>query len=146
MLAHTLGLSLGSAGAAAREMDELLTWRLLDNAHYIARLHDAGDLSQSDLASVVDDHELDSVTIIDRSGRIALRAGEEIPPGLVSRIFDASTGGADDVILGPSTEMGVDHLIGKTLHGLQQLREAPLVDEAHPVVRQDDGGRGGGVA
>jgi signal transduction histidine kinase len=110
MLANTLGPSLGAAAAASRELKELLAWRLLDNAQYIARLHAAGKLSQSDLVSDIDDHELDSVTIIDRSGQVVMQAGDDIPVDLRQRSIDASTGGADDMILGPTTEMGIDHL------------------------------------
>jgi len=110
VLASTLGPSLSATAAATRELDELLTARLLDSTHLIARLHHAGALTASDLAEVIDRGDLDSVGVVDRDGRIVLAEGEEIPPAVLSQVRDEIRGGADDVILGSSIEMDVEHL------------------------------------
>jgi signal transduction histidine kinase len=109
-LAHTLGPSLAAAAAAARELDELMTWRLLDDAHLMARLYDAGELSAGELAAIVDQNDLDSATIIDRSGRVILWEGDEISADILEQVGDASSGQADDVILGWTTERDIEHL------------------------------------
>jgi len=109
-LAGTLGPSLAATAAATRELDELLTDKLLGSARLIARLHAAGTLSAAELDVIVDRNDLDSVVVVDRTGRVALEAGEGIPPGILGQVGDAARGRADDVVLAPSMEMGVEHL------------------------------------
>ena len=110
VLANTLGPSLAAAAAATRELDELLTGRMLDGAHLIGRLHDAGALSTDELAWIVDRNDLDSVVVVNPSGRPILEAGEEIPLDVLAQVQEASSGGADEVILGATVEMGIEHL------------------------------------
>jgi len=110
VLAKTLGPSLAAAAAATRELDELLIGRLLDGAHLIGRLHDAGALSTDELVWIVDRNDLDSVVVVDPSGQPILEAGEEIPADVLAQVQEASSGGADEVILGPTIEMGIEHL------------------------------------
>jgi signal transduction histidine kinase len=109
-LANTLGPSLAAAAAATRELDELLTGRLLDGAHLIARLHEAGALTLDGLAQIVDRNDLDSIVVVDSNGVVGLEAGEPIPPDVLGEVHDALAGGADEVILGATIEEGVGHL------------------------------------
>jgi signal transduction histidine kinase len=110
VLADTLGPSLSATAAATRELDELLTARLLDSAHLIARLYRARALSSDDLAAIVDRSDLDSVGVVDRNGKIVLAEGERIPREVLLQVRDEIRGGADDVILGSSIEAGVEHV------------------------------------
>ena len=109
-LANTLGPSLAAAAAATRELDELLTGRMLDGAHLIARLHEAGALSTDGLAEIVDQNDLDSIVVVDPNGAVVLEAGEPIPPEVLVEVHDGLGGGADEVILGVTIEEGVEHL------------------------------------
>jgi signal transduction histidine kinase len=110
VLADTLGPSLSTTAAATRELDDLLTARLLDSAHLIARLQSAGALSSNDLAEIIDRSDLDSVCVVDHEGNVLLAEGEEVPPAVLSQVRDEMREGADDVILGSSIEMDVEHL------------------------------------
>lgn len=110
MLANALGPALASAAAASRELDEVLAWRLLDNARLIARMHEGGHLSQLGLDEIIDQNDLDSVAVVDREGAVVLRANDDIPPAVLDRTRDAWNGEAEEVILGLTTEAGVEHL------------------------------------
>jgi len=111
VLANTLGPSLGAAAAASRELDEILAGKLLDATHLLVRLYDARALSADVLAQIVDQNDLDSVVVVDAAGGVMLEAGEEIPSDVLGQIREASSGGADDVILGPTTETSIEHLV-----------------------------------
>lgn len=109
-LASTLGPSLAAAAAASRELDELLAWRLLDHTHLLGRLHQAGDLSPDGLAEIVDQHDLDSAVIMDGRGRVVLQAGSEVVAEALEQVREAASGQIDDMVLGWTTEMEIDHL------------------------------------
>ena len=44
LLARSLGPGLAAASSSLRELDELVAWRLLDNARLLSELHAAGGL------------------------------------------------------------------------------------------------------
>ena len=110
VLATTLGPSLAAAATGSREFNELLTWRLLDDAGFIARLYGAGNLSAEDLEEVLEEQELDSIAIVDEQGRLLASHGAIVPPDILELIQPAAKGAADDVILAPAMEFGVEHL------------------------------------
>jgi signal transduction histidine kinase len=109
-LAGTLGPSLAAAAAATRELDELLTARLLAGARLVAGLQAAGALSPDALERLVERDDLDSIVVVGRHGRVLLDAGEGVPPRVLGRIDEAVRGLADDVVLVPSIEDGIEHL------------------------------------
>jgi signal transduction histidine kinase len=109
-LAGALGPSLAAAAAATRELDELVTARLLAGARLVAGLHEAGALGPGALEWIVDRDDLDSITIVDAQGRISRAAGEDVPPEALESIGDAVRGRADEVVLVPSFEDGIEHL------------------------------------
>jgi signal transduction histidine kinase len=109
-LAETLGPSLAAAAAATRELDELLTNKLLASAWLVAGLQEAGALNRDALERIVDGNDLDTVFVVDGDGSTLFRAGEGIPPAILDQIDDAVRGLADDVVLVPSVEDGIEHL------------------------------------
>jgi len=118
VLARTLGPSLAAAAASARELDELVTSRLLDGSHLIARLREAGALSRGALDDIVDRNDVDSVVVLDATGGVVLAAGEAVPEEVLDQVRGIVDGAADLVVLDPTIEDGVEHLcVASTVAG-----------------------------
>jgi signal transduction histidine kinase len=108
LLARTLVPALSAASAAARELDEIVAWKLLDNARLLSRLDAAGALGDVELAGLLVANGLDAVVFVDPEGRIERRAGNPIPAETVEeQLAPLVHGEADELILGWSP--GVEH-------------------------------------
>jgi signal transduction histidine kinase len=110
VLASSLGPGMAVASSSVGELDELVTWRLLDIARLLARLHAASALNAEALAGTLEESGLDSVALFDRQGTVRALAGEPVPMELGAQLEELTTGIADELILGSSVEDGVEHL------------------------------------
>jgi signal transduction histidine kinase len=110
LLARSLGPGLAAASSALRELDELVTWKLLDNARLLAALHAAGGLSGERLSAIAEENGLDSAALFDAAGGLLLYAGEYVPDEIVGEIGEIVRDGAEEIVLGSSTEQGIDHV------------------------------------
>lgn len=64
-LGRALGMSIAAADAATLEIDELLRWKLLDDARFFAALLAGGPVRPERLSDLADDTGLDSVVALD---------------------------------------------------------------------------------
>ncbi len=115
LLAHTLGPALASASAAARELDELLSWKLLDNARLLARLEarsrPAGPPEDpaGELATLAEENGLETVVVLAPGGGVLQRTGRPVDEAaLRARLAPVLRGEADELILGAASE--AEHL------------------------------------
>jgi signal transduction histidine kinase len=115
VLAGTLGPSLAAAAAAGRELDELLSEKLLSAARLIGRLRSEGILTRLTLERVVDEGDLDSVVVLEANRRIVLEAGEAIPEEVLDTVATAARGLAEELLLPVSVEDGIEHLGAATV-------------------------------
>ena len=96
LLAEGLGTSLASASAAERELEELLTWKLLDNAALLAALEAAGGRPRAGGAELLDGHGLAALVRFDAAGAVAWQAGWADAAGrLAAAGRELAAGGAD---------------------------------------------------
>jgi len=102
LLAHTLGPALASASASSRELDELLAWKLLDNARLLARLETTAPLSDGELADLLEADGLDGVLRLGADGAV-LRRGGTVPDETVlrERLGSVFRGEAEELLLAP---------------------------------------------
>jgi len=106
LLAHTLGPALASASASARELDELLAWKLLDNARLLARLEAAAPPSDEELADLLEANGLDGFLWLAANGAVRRRAGAAVDAAaLRERLAPLLRGEAEELILGARPEM-----------------------------------------
>src|SRR6185295_11201374 len=100
LLAHALGPALASASASARELDELLTWKLLDNARLLARLEDAAALGDGELTELLEANGLDAVLRLSAGGVVLRRGGAPLDEAaLRRRLAPLLRGEAEELIL-----------------------------------------------
>lgn len=100
-LARSLGPALAAASSATRELDEVLAWKLLDNARLLSRLDAAGLLREDELEGLLEANGLDLVLVLDRTGSVLRWAGTVPEPGLVEeRVRAVAAGAAEEVVLG----------------------------------------------
>jgi len=102
LLARTLVPALAAASSSARELDEIVASKLLDNARLLARLDRAGALGDRDLDDLLDSNGLDLILVLDARGVPVRRAGawqdaEEISD---DRVRAVASGDAGEAILG----------------------------------------------
>ena len=112
-LARSLGPGLAAASNAAREIDEVVIWKLLDNARLLAEI--GGDRSFSApqrqrLARIAEANGLDTVAFIDAAGDLALALGEYPSASTVAEVYSLVSGEDQEFILDPILEDGFDHL------------------------------------
>ena len=104
LLAHTLGPALASASASSRELDELLAWKLLDNARLLARLEDRAPLADGELAELLEANGLDAFLRVRRDGTAVRRGGAPLAEeALRDRLAPLLQGKADELVLPPGT-------------------------------------------
>lgn len=116
VLARSLGPGLEAATVALREIDELISWKLLDNARLLSALHSTGGLATERLSRIVEDNGLDSVVLIDSLGETDLVVGADVPDRILAQIREFISGEAEEMILGSSVEGGVEH-VGAAVRG-----------------------------
>ena len=108
LLARTLGPALASASASARELDELLAWKLLDNARLLARLPPLPP--DTELEALLETNGVDAALWLAPDGRVERRAGTspdlDLRAALALRdaLAPLLAGEADEVIVGPDAE------------------------------------------
>jgi len=110
LIARSIGAGLVAASHAAREIDEIVLWKLLDNARFLAQIEadDPSDISA--LQRIVEANGLDSVVFYDREGAMQLSFGDPVPDSFVAALEPAITGQVDEQILGSALEEEIDHL------------------------------------
>lgn len=109
LLAGSLGPGLVAASNASREFEELVFWKLLDNARLIAALTSEARVEDLVLERLLDANGLDSIVIVDADGGIQ-RFGETFDEALLEDLSPLMRGEADDLILGSTTQHTVRHL------------------------------------
>ncbi len=116
VLAYSLGPGLTAASNAAREIDEIIIWKLLDNARLLAEY----SLSDPELPQrvewIAEANGLDWVAYLDADGEPALVFGDEPfpdrpgPKGPIEEVRGVISGRGDEIILDPVLEDGIEHL------------------------------------
>lgn len=105
LLAHTLGPALASASASSRELDELLAWKLLDNARLLARLEATAPVSADEMADLLEANGLDAVLRLGPQGDVLRRGGASLnEEALRERLSPLFRGEAEELLLPPSPE------------------------------------------
>jgi len=128
VLAGTLGPGLSAASNASREIEEVVTWRLLDNARLLAVFGGPDSGNHDRLQEIIEANGLDTVVFLDPTGIVrcsygdlpepaVLRAGivrcsyGDLPePAVLRGADDILSGQAEEVLLGSVLEAGVEHL------------------------------------
>ncbi|HYN22810.1 MAG TPA: ATP-binding protein [Thermoanaerobaculia bacterium] len=107
LLARTLGPALASASASARELDELLAWKLLDNARLLARLPVLPadrPLAPSEFENLLEANGIDAALWLSPNGEVTRRAGarfEDLDDGrLRAALAPLLAGEAEELIVG----------------------------------------------
>ena len=110
VLAGSLGPGLVAAYHASRELDEIISWKILDNARLLSELRLAGRDDQQLLEDLAIENGLDSVVFYDSAQRQRQLLGEGVPERVTEELQDLFDGRADESVLGTSLEDGVEHL------------------------------------
>jgi signal transduction histidine kinase len=102
LLAQTLGPALAAASAAARELDELLARKLLDDARLLARLEAAGALPPGAAADLLLESDgLDGLLRLAPDGAVRWQAGRPGDAARLRRDLAPLLGGAaEELVLG----------------------------------------------
>jgi signal transduction histidine kinase len=107
LLARALGPALASASASARELDELLAWKLLDNARLLARLESAAPLGERELADLLEANGLDAFRRLAADGAVRRRGGAAVDDeALRERLAPLLRREAEELFLGAHPENG----------------------------------------
>ena len=110
VLAGTLGPGLAAASDASREIDEVLTWRLLDNARLLAVFGGPESGNHDRLQEIIEANGLDTVVFLDPAGVVRCSVGDLPGPEVLQGADEILSGQAEEVILGPAIEAGVEHI------------------------------------
>jgi signal transduction histidine kinase len=118
LVASSLVPALAAASSAARELDEIVAWKLLDNARLLARLDAAGALGEAELLRLLDDNGLDLVAFLRADGSVRRWAGSEDPTDLDAEgdLAPLLRGEADELILGWSSSGDHMHVAAAAAH------------------------------
>jgi len=99
LAARSLGPALASTAAASRELDEIVAWKLLDNARLLAWMDDRGVLDDRTLRETLEANGLDLVAVYGSDGAIERSAGEPVPSDLPGvELADLLAGRADEAV------------------------------------------------
>ena len=110
MLAGSLGPGLAAASDAVRELDDIVTWKLLDNARLLAEVEASPTLDSARLERIVEANGLDTVAFLGPRGTVRLLFGDPPAPELLRETDDVLSGRADEVVLGSASATGSGHL------------------------------------
>jgi len=110
VLARSLGPGLAAASHAARELDEIVLWKLLDNARMLAHLGDPLAGRREVLEELVEANGLEAAAFFHADGSLELDVGEVVPPATAARLVEILDGRADELVLGSSRVGEHDHL------------------------------------
>ncbi len=110
LLARTLGPGLEAASTAAREIEETSTAKVLENTRILAVLQQSGGLTAAAAGALAEQNDLDSIVHLDRAGSQSVSVGAPVPDALRRQAVEVIEGKADEMILGPQMEDGVEHI------------------------------------
>jgi signal transduction histidine kinase len=110
VLSQSLSPALAAASNASLEIDEMVYWRLLDNARLLSELWSHNLQDPEHLEELAEAGGLDSALFLDSGGRVRLAVGEPIPEQIVGQLSELLSGRAEELILGTSLEDGIEHL------------------------------------
>jgi len=110
VLARTLVPALAAASNAARELDDVVAWKLLDNARLLARLDAADALDDVTLHAVLESNGLDAVVLVAADGAILRRAGAPTPELVDPRVLEVARGRGEETILGWTSDDATGHV------------------------------------
>jgi signal transduction histidine kinase len=109
-IAGALGPGLSAASNAAREFDEIVTWKLLDNARLLSAIAASGSSSSEQLDEIVEANGLDTVAFVAPDGAVERAWGERPPAETLRAMDDVLSGRADELVLGSTLEAGIAHV------------------------------------
>jgi signal transduction histidine kinase len=110
LLSEALGPGLLAAASAVREVDELVIWKLLDNAHLVADWQRSGGLREQQLERILTRNGLDAIVTLDSAGGLVSAVGDSVPQEILAQLGELWRGEVEDLVLGTSVEEGVEHL------------------------------------
>ena len=110
ILAQALEPGLVAASNASRELDELVAWKLLDNARLLAELRGLDAPSRDRLTELTEANGLDSVVFFDRQGGVELLIGEQAAVRLAPDLRALLSGAVAESVLGSTIEADVEHI------------------------------------
>jgi signal transduction histidine kinase len=111
-VARSLGPALASTAAAVRELDEIVSWKLLDNARLLSWMDARGVLDQRVMRDVLDDNGLDLVAVVGPDGSLLRVVGEPWPAELVDvELAPILSGRADESVFERSLEDEPIHVV-----------------------------------
>ncbi len=110
VLARSFGPGLVAASHAARELDEIVLWKLLDNARLFAEMDPSGDESQLRLEDLAEANGLASVAYFDGRGQVFLTLGESISESAAESVADILGGRAEEILLGSAQDADLEHI------------------------------------
>lgn len=110
ILARSLEPGLVAASNASRELDEIVAWKLLDNARLLAELRSLDGPSRERLEELAEANGLDSVVFFDRQGGVELLVGEAAAARLAPDLESVLSGAAEESVLGSTIEADVEHI------------------------------------
>jgi signal transduction histidine kinase len=110
ILAQSLEPGLVAASNASRELDEIVAWKLLDNARLLAELRGLDAPNRERLEELAEANGLDSVVFFDRQGAVELLVGETAAARLAPDLEDLFSGTARESLLRSTIEADVEHI------------------------------------
>jgi signal transduction histidine kinase len=111
LLARALGPGLVAASAAVRELDEIVTWKLLDNSRLLAELELTGPTSPQRLELLTEENGLDTVAFLDALGTEEFATGPTLDPAVLSEIEDVLRGRTEELVLGSSLDADAELIL-----------------------------------
>lgn len=110
VLARSLGPGLVAAAHATRELDEIVLWKLLDNARLLAALGPPDSPDPPRLVELAEANGLDSVVFFDPSGRILSTIGEPASDFSTADIEEILVGRAEEIVVGSARNPDSEHM------------------------------------
>ena len=110
ILTASLGPGLVAASNAARELDELVAWKLLDNARLFASLFETDPTSLGRHQSLIEPNGLDALAVLAPDGSTLDTFGEVLAPSILESLQPLIRGEAEELIVGSVVFHDVDHL------------------------------------
>jgi len=110
ILAGSLGPGLAAASSAIREFDEIVTWKLLDNARLFAEIESSQGTNDDRLASIVEANGLDTVAFIGPGGAIRQFFGDRPTPEMLQGVEEVLSGPADELTFGSALDSETEHV------------------------------------
>ena len=110
ILTASLGPGLVAASTAARELDELVAWKLLDNARLFASLFEADPTALDRHQSLIETNGLDALAVLAPDGSTLDTFGEVLAPSVLESLQPLIHGEAEELIVGSIVFHDVDHI------------------------------------